>query len=386
MPGGKRRLLILSEIIAPYRIPVFNALAQHQEIDLHVVFLAETDTALRQWSVFKDEIRFSYEVLPSWRLRLGGKNLLLNWRLAASLRRFAPQAIICGGYNYPASWQALWWARRNQADFVLWSESNQHDARSGSLLVERMKSYFLSRCSRYAVPGRSSFDYLWSFGLPEEKIFTAPSVVDNDWFESHARAARANDDEIRRRLRLPHRFVLFAGRLVPEKGVFDLLRAYGRLEDNIRRKVGLVFAGDGSSRAELERRSKSIDPGAICFLGFAQREDLAAVYGLADVLVLPTHSDPWGLVVNEAMACGLPVIVTNVAGCAAELVDDGWNGFVVLPLDTDKLTCAIETVLRSPESRQQMSAHSLERIRHYSPEACAAGLAAVAFPLGERPA
>jgi len=380
MPGSKRRLLILSEIIAPYRIPVFNALAQNQGIDLHVVFLAETDATLRQWHIYKDEIHFSYEVLPSWRFRLGQKNLLLNWGLQAALKKFVPETIICGGYNYPASWQALLWARRNNIDFVLWSESNQHDTRSSSLWVERMKSYFLVRCDRYVAPGKSSFAYLQLLGLPEEKIFIAPSVVDNNWFESRARAVRAREHEVRQQLRLPERFVLFAGRLVQEKGIFDLLEAYGRLEANIRCKVSLVFAGDGIGRAELEQRARRINPGTVCFAGFAQREDLAAMYGLADVFVLPTHSDPWGLVVNEAMACGLPVIVTNVAGCAADLVDDGRNGFVVPPADPDKLCQAIDTVLRNTELRRQMRTRSHERIRKYSPEACAAGLAAAAFP------
>jgi glycosyltransferase involved in cell wall biosynthesis len=98
--------------------------------------------------------------------------------------------------------------------------------------------------------------------------------------------------------------------------------------------------------------------------------------------VLPTHSDPWGLVVNEAMACGLPIIVSSVAGCSTDLVDDSWNGYVVPPRDSEKLSVAINSLLRQPELRQQMSAHSLERIRSYSPEACADGLAAAAISSG----
>ncbi|MGB0115205.1 MAG: glycosyltransferase, partial [Terriglobales bacterium] len=141
---------------------------------------------------------------------------------------------------------------------------------------------------------------------------------------------------------------------------------------------GLVFAGDGISREELMQQAKLINPGAVCFPGFAQREDLAGLYALADTLVLPTHSDPWGLVVNEAMACGLPIIVSSVAGCSADLVEDGWNGYVVPPRDAEKLSVAIDSVVRQPELKQQMSARSLERIQNYSPEACADGLAAAA--------
>jgi len=96
-------------------------------------------------------------------------------------------------------------------------------------------------------------------------------------------------------------------------------------------------------------------------------------------LVLPTHSEVWGLVVNEAMACGLPIIVSSVAGCVADLVEDGWNGYVVPPGDSEKLSVAINSLVRQPEQRQRMRARSSERIRNYSPEACADGLAAAAI-------
>jgi glycosyltransferase involved in cell wall biosynthesis len=141
----------------------------------------------------------------------------------------------------------------------------------------------------------------------------------------------------------------------------------------------LVFAGDGASRPELERKARRISPGEVYFPGFLHREDLAGFYAFADALILPTHSDPWGLVVNEAMACGLPVIATVVAGCSADLVEDEWNGYVVPPNDPERLKLAIERILESSALRQQMGARSAERIRSYSPEACAAALATAAL-------
>jgi glycosyltransferase involved in cell wall biosynthesis len=373
------RLVLITEIIAPYRIPVFNALARRAELDLHVIFLSETDSTLRQWRVYRDEIRFSYEVLPSWRWRAGKNNVLFNRGLWSALNRREPGVIICGGYNYLASWQALLWARRKRVKFVLWSESNIQDARSGRALIEALKSYFLRKCDRFVVPGKASSEYLQAFGLSQKSIVTAPNAVDNNFFAVESANARARAAEIREKLKLPSRFILFVGRLVPEKGVFDLLNGYSALESDIRSEVGLVFAGDGISREELALRAKKVSPGMICFPGFAQREELAALYALAELLVMPTHSDPWGLVVNEAMACGLPIIVSNIAGCAADLVEDGWNGSVV-PLHNEKaLSSAIRSVLSQPELRQSMAAHSLERIQCYSPEACAAGLAAAAI-------
>jgi len=372
------KTMILTEIIAPYRIPVFNALARRVGMDLHVIFLAETDRALRQWRIYTEEIHFSYEVLPSWRWRVGKHSCLINWGLWSALSKASPQVIICGGYNYPASWEALFWARRHGVRFVLWSESNSQDARAGRPWVESLKAYFVRHCDRFIVPGKASFEYLRSLGSPVASISIAPNAVDNGLYAAQAEYTRVHAAEFRAQLQLPLRFILFAGRVIPEKGVFDLLRAYAKLESGLRSEVGLVFAGDGIAREELSQQAKRICPGTVCFPGFVQREDLARFYALAETLVLPTHSDPWGLVVNEAMACGIPIIVSSVAGCTSDLVEDGWNGYVVPPRDLQKLSQAIDSLLRQPELQQRMSAHSAERIRNYSPEACAGGLATAA--------
>jgi glycosyltransferase involved in cell wall biosynthesis len=266
----------------------------------------------------------------------------------------------------------------------LWSESNVWDARGQRKPVEFLKAHFRKRCQGFVVPGKSAFEYLRLLGTPAESIFTAPNAVDNRCFATQAEEVKRQPDAFRERFGLPRRFILFVGRLVTEKGVFDLLEAYARLESGLRSELGLVFAGDGAFKQELEQQAKRISPGLVCFPGFAQREDLAGLYALAEALVLPTHSDTWGLVVNEAMACGLPIIVSSVAGCSSDLVEDGWNGYVVPPRDTEKLSVAIATLARQPELKQQMSARSSERIRSYSPEACAEGLAAVAISAGTR--
>ena len=106
----KRRLTLITEIIAPYRIPVFNALAARDDLDLHVIFLSETDPHLREWQVYKNEIRFSYQVLPSFRRRLGRYNVLINRGAPPPSLNLALTHVLCGGYNYLASWQAQRWA------------------------------------------------------------------------------------------------------------------------------------------------------------------------------------------------------------------------------------------------------------------------------------
>jgi glycosyltransferase involved in cell wall biosynthesis len=371
-----RRMVLITELIAPYRIPVFNALARREEVELHVIFLSRTDSTQRQWRVYEEEIKFSYEVLPCWRRRVGKFNVLLNRGMAESLRKFAPDVVICGGYNYVSSWQALRWAKRHSVPFVLWSESTGNDSRNKHAPMEFLKSKFVGSCDGFVVPGQSARDYLLSLGVKSEDISIAPNAVDTALFASAGAVVRENETQLRAQLALPQRYFLFVGRLVAGKGVLDLLDAYERMSPALRASVGLVFAGEGSMRAELESRARDIHPGRVHFAGFVHRDELAAYYALAECFVFPTRTDPWGLVVNEAMACGLPVICTRVAGCAADLVQE--NGRLVSPANADELASAMEDIATNSDIRERMAGESRQAIQAHSPERCAAGLALAA--------
>jgi glycosyltransferase involved in cell wall biosynthesis len=283
--------------------------------------------------------------------------------------------ILCGGYNYVASWQSLIWARRRKIPFFLWSESNAMELRRGHAVVEFLKAEFLRRCTGFVVPGRSAQEYLRGLKINDGCIFTAPNAVDNDLFSGAAAVARQNAAARRRELVLPACYFLFAGRLVREKGVFELLSAYARLEESMRRQIGLVFVGDGASRQQLEEAAAAISPGTIRFAGFAQRDQLASYYALAEMLILPTYTDTWGLVVNEAMACALPVILSRAAGCAADLVRENWNGLLVSPRDVSSLASAMRNIADQPDLRATMSANSVQHISHYSPREWSSGIA-----------
>jgi glycosyltransferase involved in cell wall biosynthesis len=161
---------------------------------------------------------------------------------------------------------------------------------------------------------------------------------------------------------------------VREKGVFELLSAYAKLDESMRRQVGLMFVGDGASRKQLEEQAVSISPGVIRFAGFAQREQLAIYYALAEMLILPTYADTWGLVVNEAMACGLPVILSRAAGCATELLRENWNGLLVPPRDVSSLALAMRSLADQPNLCARMGTNSVQHISHYSPKEWSRGI------------
>ncbi len=132
-------------------------------------------------------------------------------------------------------------------------------------MIEFLKTKFLKRCSAFVVPGKSSFEYVKHYGAREEDIFIAPNAVDTELFARRAAAVRQDDGMHRQSLRVPPRFFLFVGRLVREKGVFDLLEAYGKLTPELRAAIGLVLVGEGTARAELVRRASLIEPGQIQF-------------------------------------------------------------------------------------------------------------------------
>jgi len=368
-----RRVVILTEIISPYRIPVFNALAETPGIDLHVIFLAETDAAMWQWKVYKEDIQFSYQVLAHWRRRVSTYNVLLNRGVCAALAKATPDVVVLGGYSYLAMWQAQRWARGRKIPVLLWSESNLGDRRKGRRPVEWLKKLFVRSCTGFIVPGKSAKRYLSSFGIPDRVIFTAPNAVDNEFFAGAARAARTQAAETRAKLGLPKSYFLFVGRMIPEKGIGILLQAYEKLDAPLRKRVGLVLAGDGPGRAQSVEDAARIWPGKFVFPGFLQREDLAVLYGLAEAFVFPTFSDPWGLVVNEAMACGLPVIATDVAGATTDLVRDGWNGRTVSAGDIDGLVSAMRQLAQDREGTQRMARNSLEHIANFTARTWADG-------------
>ena len=196
------------------------------------------------------------------------------------------------------------------------------------------------------VAGDLHKEYACALGLPAATVFAGYDVVDNKHFDRGARAARRAAARWRGRLGLPARFFLASSRFIARKNLLRLLDAYARY----RRRAGagawgLVLLGDGELRADLERRIARADlAGQVILPGFRQYDELPAYYGLAGAFVHAATSEQWGLVVNEAMASGLPVLVSERCGCAPDLVSEGVNGFTFDPCDVDQLAGLMQRV------------------------------------------
>lgn len=366
------RVAMLQEIISPYRIPVFNRIAQTHALEFKVFFLSETQTQ-RQWPVYWNEIHFPYEIIPG--VMFEGKNLRnvnFNFGILSRLFREKFDVIVTGGWHQPGYYLCLLYAKLFRKKFLLWSESTALDSRKTSFLPEALRKNFVRQASGAIAAGKASRDYLVSLGVNSDRVWTAPNAVDNNYYAERSAPFRANKQQIKRERGFPEKLVLYAGRMVPEKGIYTLLRAYARISVEMK-DVGLILCGEGEDRPSLEAACKSEGLVNVFFVGFVDRENMPFYYGIADLLVLPSFTEPWGLVINEAMACGLPVLATTRAGAARDLVRSGENGYTFEPGDASQLFGLMKLILRDGETLRRYGKASSLMIQNFTPDICAAG-------------
>jgi glycosyltransferase involved in cell wall biosynthesis len=219
-------------------------------------------------------------------------------------------------------------------------------------------------------------EYVRSLGLPADRIFTGFDVVDNDYFAREVAVVRAAPETFRQRLSLPDRYFLASARFVRKKNLSGLLDAYaGYLRLNGGETWPLVIVGDGELAGEI--RNKIVEYGMterVLTPGFVQYDALPAYYGLASAFVHASTTEQWGLVVNEAMASGLPVLVSKNCGCAEDLVEDGVNGFTFDPADPAALAASMSRMSSGALVLGAMGEASRRIISRWSPERFADGV------------
>lgn len=357
------RTTLLTEIPAPFRIPLFNALAAKPEVELSVLFLSERDPQ-RPYPVYADEFQFSWRVLPSRELLRGGRWVVFSRRVSHTLRRLRPSIVIIGGWNQPAFWAAAVYARLARIPLVVWVESTARDTRPGSPLTELPKRLLLRSSKAYLVPGRASAEYLEGLGVAASLITTAPNAVDPTIFEKRVDALRLRRPELRAELGIDDAVVLYVGRLEREKGVDLLVEAAQSLSATV------VIVGRGSE----ERALQADAPTNVRFEGWFPRDELARWYAVADVFVLPSRSDQWGMVLNEAAAAGLPLVATEAVGGAHDLIKDGVNGFRVAGDDVPALRAALDRLLEDDRFREAAGVRSRELAAAHTPQAWASAV------------
>lgn len=362
------RLGVLATHPIQYHAPLYRALARRLDLE---VYFAHQQTAQGQakagfgvafeWDVplldgyshqFLENEAKSPDVSTFWGCSTPA--------IADIIAREDFDAFLVTGWYNRSFWQAMRACWKTDTPLFIRGDSQLATPRSLPFRLAKEGFYrsFIPRFSAYLVVGERAREYYLYYGASPERMFFVPHFVDNAWFQE--RAAEEDPRALRRELGVSRetRLLLFVGKFIPKKRPEDLVRATQLLNER-GHEVQAVLVGSGEQEERL--RAVAQDAGVpVHFAGFKNQSELPRYYVGADLLVLPSDGgETWGLVVNEAMACGLPAVVSDAVGCAPDLIDAGDTGEVFPMGDIEALADALERALQlagSPRVTQALDA------------------------------
>lgn len=275
------------------------------------------------------------------------------------LDRIDPDVVAIHTYSFPDSRACLEWCADHRRGSILMTDTKADDA-PRIAWREWIKRKLVNSFDSALLAGTPQKKYYESLGFPSRLIHLGYDVVDNQYFAEKSDEVSQYPEQYQHLPGLSEStpFFLAVNRFITVKNLDVLLRAYRSYRKRSDDPWRLVMVGDGPLGAELEGLVDSLSIEGVTFAGFRQIDELPAYYGLASCFIHPAIKDTWALVVNEAMAAGLPILVSTGAGCYVDLVDEGNNGYSFSPNDEERLSELMVSVSASPEFRQSASTAS----------------------------
>lgn len=352
-----RRVVMVTNIPVPYRIPVLESLVSKVDWRVDVVYCSGHEPD-RHWRL--QEGRYQQHYLKPRFLTYKSRYIHYNPDLWGVLRRLKPDVVITTGFN-PSHLLAFAYARLHGAAHVAMTDGTDQSESRLSWAHTLVRRVVYAATQAFVGASDGSMALYRSYGIPAQRCFKSHLCADNARFMAAAGEPKRYD-------------LLLSGRLVALKSPFFALDVAARTADKLGRRVTMAVLGSGELEADVRAHAARLaDRVTVDFLGFVQQDALPARYGAARVLLFPTVWETWGVVANEAMAAGVPVIVSPAAGVAGELVRDGDTGHV-LPLDLERWADACVRLLTQPAVWQAMSRRCQEVVLDYSYEHAADGL------------
>jgi glycosyltransferase involved in cell wall biosynthesis len=339
------RVAILPPTPTPYREPLFRELAARHEIT--VIYQSAREPG---WDVPEDwfpaEHPYPSLHLRSWQRRRPGRTPVVWPRgLGRALAREDPDCVISWEYGL-ASLRAHRWCRRHGRRFVIFTECTPHIDRLLPSVQLRLHRRLAHRADGLIVASSQARDRLRAFGVPDARIHLGIQSADLAPFRNASRPREAGGQLI----------VLTVGRLVPDKNLAALIDAYARagLKPN---DVALEIVGTGFLEPELRERARRLGVPAR-FRGHLSPAELPQIFAAADIYALVSTYEPFGVVVREAAASGLPIICSHLAGAAGDSALEGLNALLVDPDDVEQISSALRRLVEDPALRERMGSES----------------------------
>lgn len=385
----KYKLAILNAHPVQYQGPFFKKLAQHSQIDLTVYFCWDFGVKEVGFDAqFGKKIKWDIPILDGYNYKFL-KNFLLkpssdfwgqvNFGIIKEVYNFKRQnysVVIIFGWNAFTNWLAFFSAFILGLPVFLRGENPLNQELLKPKWKIRIKKLILGTLfkfiSAFLYIGEENKKFYKYYGVPDEKLFFVPYAVDNERYIAANQELKDRKHELRKEFGIGENDVaiLFVGKLIEKKRPVDLLRAYEKLIAKLPNyPIALLFVGDGVLRPELEKYVKEHNLQNVHFVGFKNQTELSQYYAMADIFVLPSGiGETWGLVVNEAMCFGLPVIISDIVGCGADLVKNGENGHIFPLGDIEKLSERLEELVNNGKKRKSFGKKSFEIINNYTHE------------------
>ncbi|MEP7271363.1 MAG: glycosyltransferase family 4 protein [Acidobacteriota bacterium] len=370
-----KRVLIVNNIPAPYFDPLFARLGNEPGWALKVCYTSTWNENAGWVEGSVEETSYQKLILDR---RLPKLTRILNSPVSAAvallgeLMRERPNYVISYGYTLLPQFVSIMWAILTATPIAIIGDANVHTDKAAGLrrVVKRFwLRKVVSRAAALISIGSANRRFWESYGARESQLFEARYAVENDHFSDLSDTDRARAGELKGKLHLNATVVfLFVGRLIKRKNVDLIIEAIKRIANP---DLALLIVGDGDERAALEAIAAGEQ--RVIFAGGAPHNDLKRYYSLGDVLVLPARDEPWGLVVNEAMAAGLAVIAHEHCGAAVDLVGPD-NGVALRTFEVEELVGAVTHLANDNALLRRMQACSKEKIRGWSIEAAARGI------------
>ncbi len=348
-----------NNIPAPYMVERFNALADRGSLEFEAWFNERTAPG-RSWAVDESEWRFRHRYLP--RLNLAGYSLHWPTPLLGRL----PDALV-SLYADPVFVSGWLLARLRGARTAFWCVATSDSWVRRTSLKNGIKRALFSRVDATLSAGEESRAFAIGFGTPPDRALILPHAIDVAHYAEGRERAWPQREAFRDGLGLAGTTFIYVGRLWSKKGVLALVAAFERVQRDSEAPVSLLFVGDGPDVDRVMRECSVRGLRNVVFAGFQPKDELPGYYAAADVFVFPTLGDPYGLVVDEAMASSLPVVATSAAGDIRERVTDGENGFIVPPGDDVRLAEAMSRISSDQALRLRMGKASKRRVMGRTP-------------------
>jgi glycosyltransferase involved in cell wall biosynthesis len=353
-------LVLVTNVPAPYRIPVFNVINQDGRVNLTVVFCAERYPE-STWDY--GAIECPHVFLKKHFYQKPGEIIHNNPDVLSHLRRIKPDVVITSGFN-PTMLYAYGYARLYRKKHIPLGDGTMMSESYLSPLHRIVRRIIFKGSSAFIGASDMTISLYTSYGVSRKRCFKSPLSVDNVHFVSA--------------LNKPKRFdVIFCARFIELKNPLFVIELAAALRNTLQREIALLFVGKGPLEEEMHRRLQELDYKNYLFQGYVSQGELPKLYGSARVLLFPTSNDTWGVVANEACAAGLPVITTPYAGVANELVRDNENGYVCA-LDIPTWAKRLQQLLTDEALYQSFSRKSVELVEKYNYEVAAEGVIAAA--------